>query len=118
MRERRAEGINMTIRSFRLPWILLMFLQLGMVVILSSAPALYAQGSPTSLAAPEVRSHRHVAALTLHAVRRSDGRDSFAFNGQTIPPIIRLSPGDTLRITYVNDLPPPSGEQFQVGEVM
>ena len=52
-------------------------------------------------AAPEVRSRDHVAALTFHAVHGS--RDSFAFNGQTMPPIIRVSPGDTLKITYVND---------------
>jgi suppressor of ftsI len=80
---------------------------------------LRAQGQPTSLLAPpEIRSHDHVAALTLHAVRGKDGRDSFAFNGQTVPPIIRVSPGDTLRITYVNDLPHPSGEQCSVGPCM
>jgi suppressor of ftsI len=70
------------------------------------------------LAPPEVRSHDHVASLTLHAVRGADGRDSFAFNGQTVPPIIRVSPGDTLKITYVNDLPRPSGEQCSVGPCM
>jgi hypothetical protein len=67
---------------------------------------------------PEVRSHDHVASLTLHAVRGNDGRDSFAFNGQTTAPIIRVSPGDTLKITYVNDLPQPSGEQCSVGPCM
>jgi suppressor of ftsI len=81
--------------------------------------ALRAQGQSTLLLAPpEVRSHDHVAALTLHAVRGNDGRDSFAFNGQTVPPIIRVSPGDTLRITYVNDLPHPSGEQCSIGPCM
>src|SRR6266481_3462809 len=77
-----------------------------------SIVALRVQGQSTSLLPPpEVRSHNHVAALTLHAVRDKDGRDSFAFNGQTVAPIIRVSPGDTLNITYVNDLPPASGEQ-------
>jgi suppressor of ftsI len=81
--------------------------------------ALRAQGQSTSLVAPpEVRSHDHMAALTLHAVRGNDGRDSFAFNGQTVPPIIRVSPGDTLRITYVNDLPRPWGEQCSIGPCM
>jgi FtsP/CotA-like multicopper oxidase with cupredoxin domain len=70
------------------------------------------------LSPPEVRSHRHVATLTLHAVRGTDGRDSFAFNGKTVPPVIRVAPGDTLRITYVNDLPRPSGEQCSVGPCM
>src|SRR4029077_20922610 len=73
----------------------------------------------TSLSAPpEVRSHNHMAALTLHAVRGKDGRDSFAFNGQRVPPVIRVSPGDTLKITYVNDFPQPSGEQCSVGPCM
>jgi FtsP/CotA-like multicopper oxidase with cupredoxin domain len=56
--------------------------------------------------------------LTLHAVRASDGRDSFAFNGQTVAPTIRVSPGDTLKITYVNDLPQPAGEQCSIGPCM
>ena len=80
---------------------------------------LRAQGQTISLLVPpEVRSHHRVAALTLHAVRENDGRDSFAFNGQTVPPIIRVSPGDTLKITYVNNLPQPSGEQCSVGPCM
>src|ERR1700704_1608819 len=80
---------------------------------------LRAQGQTLSLLVPpEVRSHHRVAALTLHAVRENDGRDSFAFNGQTVPPIIRVSPGDTLKITYVNNLPQPSGEQCSVGPCM
>jgi suppressor of ftsI len=81
--------------------------------------SLWVPGQPTLLLAPpEVRSHDHVAVLTLHAVRGNDGRDSFAFNGQMVPPIIRVFPGDTLRITYVNDLPQPSGEQCSVGPCM
>jgi suppressor of ftsI len=93
--------------------------QLGIFALLASLVALHAQGQSTSLStAPEVRSHRHVAALTLHAVRGRDGRDNFAFDGQMTPPIIRVFPGDTLRITYVNDLPPASGEQCSVGPCM
>ncbi len=81
--------------------------------------ALRSPGQSSSLSTPpELRSHDHVAALTLHAVRGNDGRDSFAFNGQTVAPIIRVSPGDTLKITYVNDLPRPSGEQCSIGPCM
>ncbi|HEY1936856.1 MAG TPA: multicopper oxidase family protein [Candidatus Angelobacter sp.] len=77
------------------------------------------QGPPAALPVPpEVRSHNRVASLTLHAVRASDGRDSFAFNGQAVAPIIRVSPGDTLKITYVNDLPQPAGEQCSIGPCM
>src|SRR5215471_17249596 len=78
--------------------------------------ALQAQAQTAPLPVPpEVRSHDHVASLTLHAVRANDGRDSFAFNGKTVAPTIRVSPGDTLKITYVNDLPQPAGEQCSVG---
>ena len=59
-----------------------------------------------------------MATLTLRAVRGSDGRDSFSFDGKTVAPIIRVSPGDTLNITYVNDLPPASGEQCSIGPCM
>lgn len=88
-------------------------------VVLTFVLTLRAEGRPASLLAPpEVRSQDHVAALTLHAIRGKEGRDSFAFNGQMVPPIIRVSPGDTLRITYVNDLPQPSGEQCSIGPCM
>jgi suppressor of ftsI len=89
------------------------------LTLVLSTVVLRAQGQTTSLVAPpEVRSHRHMAVLTLHAVREKDGRDGFAFNGQTAPPVIRVSPGDTLKITYVNDLPRPSGGQCSVGPCM
>ncbi len=91
----------------------------AMLAFVLPVVTLPAHGQAASLlAAPEVRSHDHVATLTLHAVRGNDGRDSFGFNGHTIAPIIRVSPGDTLRITYVNDLPKPSGEQCSIGPCM
>ncbi len=100
--------------QFRLRW---SHLFLGLLVLLSFRSALHAQeGSSQLFAAPEVRSQHHVAALTLHAVRGSDGRDSFAFNGKTTPPVIYVSPGDTLKIAYVNDLPP--GGQCATGPCM
>ena len=62
------------------------------------------QSSPLSKP-PELRAHDHELSLTLHAVADSHGRDSFAFNGQNVAPILRVFPGDTLQIEYVNDLP-------------
>jgi len=89
------------------------------LMLLLTLAALQAQGqSSFLLEPPEVSSQNHLASLTLRAVRGKDGRDSFAFNGQTVPPIIRVSPGDTLKITYVNDLPRPSGEQCSIGPCM
>ena len=54
---------------------------------------------------PELRARNHELSLTLHAVADANGRDAFAFNGRNVAPILRVSPGDTLRIDYLNDLP-------------
>src|SRR6267154_1221859 len=53
----------------------------------------------------ELRAKNHTLSLTLHAAIGSDGKNSFYFNGQPNAPTLRLSPGDQLKITYVNDLP-------------
>jgi suppressor of ftsI len=58
---------------------------------------------------PEVRARNHVASLTLHAVNEN-GRDAFSFEGNAVAPVIRASPGDVLKITYINDLPAKSSE--------
>src|SRR5271155_4043677 len=65
----------------------------------------------------EVRATRHVLSLTLHAVNEY-GRDAFAFDGATVAPVIRASPGDVLKINYINDLPPKSGESCSVNPRM
>jgi FtsP/CotA-like multicopper oxidase with cupredoxin domain len=54
---------------------------------------------------PELRAENHVLSLTLHAALNREGKDSFVFEGIPSAPTLRLSPGDQLRITYVNDLP-------------
>ena len=66
---------------------------------------------------PQVSGKSHVVSLTLHAVNEN-GRDSFAFNGETVAPVIRASPGDVLNITYVNDLPAKSPETCAVNPCM
>ena len=58
---------------------------------------------------PQARAKNHVVSLTLRAVNEN-GRDAFKFNGETVAPVIRASPGDTLKITYINDLPAKSAE--------
>jgi FtsP/CotA-like multicopper oxidase with cupredoxin domain len=67
--------------------------------------------------APQVRGKNHVVSLTLHAVNEN-GRDAFAFNGETVAPVIRASPGDILKITYINDLPAKSPETCAVNPCM
>ena len=67
--------------------------------------------------APEVRARDHIAALTLHAVNEN-GRDAFAFDGATVAPVIRASPGDVLKIAYINDLPAKSTETCAINPCM
>ena len=67
--------------------------------------ALTAKPSGVRSNPPELRAKNHTLSLTLHAATRSDGKDSFYFNGQPNAPTLRLSPGDQLKITYVNELP-------------
>jgi suppressor of ftsI len=66
---------------------------------------------------PQVRAKNHVVSVTLHAVNEN-GKDAFAFNGKTVPPVIRASPGDILKITYINDLPSKSSEACAVNPCM
>ena len=64
---------------------------------------------------PEVRAENHILSLTLHAALTVDGKSSFYFNGQPVAPTLRLSPGDQLKITYVNDLPATPPEKCLAG---
>ncbi|HET6929531.1 MAG TPA: multicopper oxidase family protein [Candidatus Acidoferrum sp.] len=62
----------------------------------------------------EVSSTGHVVSLTLHATVNSEGRDSFAYNGKNSAPVIRVYPGNTLKIDYENDLPVHSAESCAI----
>ena len=66
---------------------------------------------------PRVQAKNHVLSLALHAVNEN-GRDAFAFDGETVAPVIRASPGDILKITYINDLPAQSAETCAVNPCM
>ena len=66
---------------------------------------------------PQVQAKNQVASLTLRAVNEN-GRDAFAFDGGTVPPVIRVSPGDALQVTYINDLPTKSSETCAVNPCM
>jgi len=67
--------------------------------------------------APQVQARNHVVSVTLHAVNEN-GRDAFAFNGEPVAPVIRASPGDVLKITYINDLPSTSSEKCAINPCM
>jgi suppressor of ftsI len=66
----------------------------------------------------ELHAKHHTLSLTLHAAITSDGRNSFYFNGQPNAPTLRLSPGDQLKITYVNDLPAKATETCAITPCM
>lgn len=67
---------------------------------------------------PEVRARNHVVSLTLHAALNANGKQAFVYKGQSIAPVIRVSPGDTLKIDYVNDLPVHSKESCAISPCM
>jgi suppressor of ftsI len=67
---------------------------------------------------PELRTKGHTLSLTLDAASASDGKNSFYFNGQPNAPTLRLSPGDQLKITYVNDLPVKPSESCAITPCM
>jgi FtsP/CotA-like multicopper oxidase with cupredoxin domain len=58
-----------------------------------------------------------MATVSLHAVNEN-GRDTFGYNGATVPPVIRVSPGDVLKINYFNDLPAHSPESCAIQPCM
>src|SRR5258706_16154991 len=67
---------------------------------------------------PELRAKNHTLSLTLHAGIARDGKNSFYFNGQPNAPTLRLSPGDQLKISYINDLPTKPPEKCLAGPCM
>ena len=90
------------------------------ILFLSMSVFLAAYGSAQTIAAsepPHVWARNHVVSLRLDAVNEN-GRDAFAFEGKTVAPVIRASPGDTLKITYVNHFPPTSAETCAMNPCM
>src|SRR6516225_4967648 len=67
---------------------------------------------------PELRAKKHTLFLTLHAAITKYGKNSFYFNGQPNAPTLRLSPGDQLKITYINDLPAKANESCAISPCM
>ncbi len=87
------------------------------VIVLASLCGLAKPEMPAQLLSnpPELRAKGHILSLTLHAGITGDGKDSFYFNGQPNAPTLRLSPGDQLKITYINDLPTKPLERCLIG---
>ena len=77
-------------------------------------------GTPPSQfpSAPELRSKQHTLSLTLHAGITKNGKNSFYSDGQPNAPTLRVSPGDQLKIAYINDLPSKAHEKCLIGPCM
>jgi suppressor of ftsI len=90
------------------------------ILAIAVAGSLAITGSPPELLPhpPELRANGHTLSLTLHAAIANDGKNSFYFNGRPDAPTLRLSPGDQLKITYVNDLPAKPPETCLAGPCM
>jgi suppressor of ftsI len=73
------------------------------VAVVTGAPV---PGGPPALnTIPEVDSVNGVAALTLQAKFNADSRPEFYWNGVQTAPTIRVHPGDTIQLTFQNQLP-------------
>jgi suppressor of ftsI len=60
---------------------------------------------------PEIVSTNGVARVVMQAViNPATGGPAIEYAGSFVPPTIRVSPGDTIAITYTNSLPPTSAE--------
>jgi suppressor of ftsI len=85
--------------------------RIAAVVIAIAAAAVFCSlelaGNPSGRfpSPPELRAKHHTLSFTLHAGITRDGKNSFYFDGQPNAPTLRLSPGDQLKINYINDLP-------------
>ncbi len=80
----------------------------GTTALPASTPAPMAGGavSPAALAVmPEIVSAGGIASLTLQAKFDPDSRPAFYWNGLKIAPTIRVHPGDTINLTFQNQLP-------------
>jgi len=67
---------------------------------------------------PEVHPVNGVTSLTLTAAAQPDGRAGMEYDGASVPPTIRVWPGDRMKITYVNELPAHSTERCALGPCM
>src|SRR5260370_36642556 len=90
------------------------------VVVAAVFLSLGLKGKPAGLLSNplELRAKHHTLSLTLHAAIAGDGKNSFYFNGQPNAPTLRLSPGDQLKITYINDLPATAKESCAITPCM
>src|SRR5258708_9748048 len=91
---------------------------LALACLCALALALIGLRKTQARSTPDINAKKHTLSLSLHAGITSDGKDSFYFNGQPNAPTLRLSPGDQLKITYINDLPSQPQEKCLIAPCM
>jgi suppressor of ftsI len=91
---------------------------LALACLCALALALIGLRKTQARSTPDINAKKHTLSLTLHAGITSDGKDSFYFNGQPNAPTLRLSPGDQLKINYINDLPSQPHEKCLIAPCM
>src|ERR1700745_1026630 len=67
---------------------------------------------------PELRAKHQTLSFTLHAGVTKEGKNSFYSDDQPTAPTLRLSPGDQLKINYINDLPAKPQESCAIAPCM
>ena len=90
------------------------------IIATGVACALRMTANPSDLLSTPLELHakHHTLSLTLHAAVTSDGKNSFYFDGQPNAPTLRVSPGDQIKITYINDLPAKAKETCAITPCM
>jgi len=90
------------------------------IIVTGVVCALRMTANPSDLLSTPLELHakHHTLSLTLHAAVTSDGKNSFYFDGQPNAPTLRVSPGDQLKITYINDLPAKAKETCAITPCM
>jgi suppressor of ftsI len=94
------------------------FVSVSAVSVTAAQPQRTVLTSAPLAAIPEVRSVNHIASLTLFANKAPDGNAGMEYDGARVPPLIRVWPGDRMRITYINHLPVHSTEKCALGPCM
>jgi FtsP/CotA-like multicopper oxidase with cupredoxin domain len=89
-------------------------LVLSTLVVVGEAHGLTRTAEAAALVEPPVVHTEHgVAQLTLFAVQNGKtGLPAFSFDNGSVPPTIRVNPGDHIKIHYVNALPVPVHQPF------
>ena len=94
-------------------WLLLLVLLTSCVGSGGSWPAPPTPSAGDLANPPEVASSNGTLNVTLiAAINPATGGPGIEYNGAFVPPTLRVNPGDTMNITYTDNLPPSTSEPY------